>query len=244
MSVIGTLRASSRLSARFVSVTGELLLRPSRFFERFHLEGGGLRLPVLYAICTHWIAALLVYSWEGALFARLKSGLSDILLLLGDAHELGHPGRVTALAPEMLSQIFQEQLLPWFWGASAVLLSPFKTLATLTWAAGVLFVASRLLIPTRVTLKGSIRIACFASTAVLWKAIPVIGPFLSQFMLLLTTVVALKKSYNIGTLRASAVALFPQLLVMLAMLALLFGLGWILVGGLVSALSGATSSSF
>jgi hypothetical protein len=144
--------------SRFGGVTLELLLRPGRFFERFGLEAGGVRLPVLYAICTHWLAAAIAYGWEGALFTRLKTGLADLLLLLGDAHELGHPGRGSAVLEQALGDAFREHLLPWFWGASSVLLSPFKTLAMLAWATGVLFVASRLLIPAPVSLKGSLRI--------------------------------------------------------------------------------------
>ena len=230
---MNAIRAVAGLASRFFRVTAELLFRPGRFFERLSLEGG-VRLPVLYAVCTHWLAAALAYGWEGALLARLKAGLSDVFLLLGDAHELGHPGRDSVALQEALGAAFSDHLLPWFWGASSVLLSPFKTLATLAWATGVLFVASRLLISSQVTFRGSLRLACFASTSVLWKAIPIIGPAMSQIMLLMTTVVALKKSYNIGSLRASAVALFPQLLLLALGLVLVAGLGWLVVGGLLA----------
>jgi len=220
---------------RFGRVTLEVLFEPSRFFSRNRAEGG-LELPLLYAICTHWIASAVTFGWEGVLSQAMKEKLGDAWFLVRDAlyggYELGHPGRGTSLLPEILSEL-KAQILTWFWGASSVLLSPFKTLMLLAWATFFLFVASRLLIypdPHRpITFKGSLRLACFASTTVLWKLIPLMGSVISEAMLLITTVIAVQKTYQIGKIRAFTIALFPQLLFLGILTAGFFGFAWLIV---------------
>jgi hypothetical protein len=220
-----------RLFERVGRVTLELLFSPGGFFTRLRLAGG-IQLPLLYAVFTHCIASAASFGWEEAFLKTLKKGASEIFLLLNDAHELGHPGRNFTVATEVAEQ-FKEQFLTWFWGASAVLLSPFKTLGLLLWATLFLFVASRLLIypdsSRPVTLRGSFRIACFASTTVLWKLIPLIGPVVAEIMLLVTTVIAVQKSYQISRIRATAIALFPQLLFLGILLAGIAGFAWLVL---------------
>ena len=155
-------------------------------------------------------------------------------MIAHDAHELGYPDGRTHSAQEVMDRLSQlkDQVMPWFWGASSVILSPFKTLALMAWATLFLFIGARLLVPLDpnrpVTLRSSVRLACFASTPILWNIIPVIGPVVAEVMILLTTITGLKKIYNINRLRASLIALFPQLL----FLGILF-LGLCLVGFLV-----------
>lgn len=227
-----------RIIERFAKVTLEVLFEPSRFFSRNRIDGG-IQLPLLYAICTHWIAAAVTFGWEGVLSQAMKEKIGDLWFLLGDAvrgsYEFGHPGRHASALPEIMSEL-KTQFLTWFWGASSVLLSPFKTLVILGWATFFLFVASRLLIypdPSRpVTLRGSLRIACFASTTVLWKLIPLMGTVISEAMLLITTVIAVQKSYQIGKIKAFGIALFPQLLFLGILVAGFLGFAWLVVKSL------------
>lgn len=221
-----------RVLERFFRVSFELLFNPGRFFERTNPQGG-IKLPILFAIATHWIAAAASFGWGESLIRALRTNFSEIQLLMNDAHEFGSPdGResVSQEAWEHLAQL-KAQILPWFWGASSVLLSPFKTLALLAWATFFLFVASRLLVPLDparpVTWRGSIRIACFSRTAILWSLIPIVGPLIGQAMIVVTTIVGVRKTYKINKLRAAVIALFPQLLFLGILLAGLGLIGWL-----------------
>lgn len=221
-----------RLLERFFRVSFELLFNPGKFFERTHPQGG-IKLPILFAIATHWIAAAASFGWGETLLKTIRNNFSELFLLMNDAHEFGSPDGRESLSQEAWEHLAQikAQLLPWFWGASSVLLSPFKTLGLVAWAAFFLFVASRLLVPLDperpVTWRSSIRIACFSRTAILWSLIPVLGPFVGQAMIVVTTIVAVRKTYKISNLRAVMIALFPQLLFLGILLVGLGLIGWL-----------------
>lgn len=217
-----------RVIERFFRVSIELLFNPGKFFERSNPQGG-LKLPILFAIATHWIASAASFGWYESLARTFQNNFSELLMLWSDAHEFGKD----APSPEIWDQLSQlkSRILPWFWGASSVLLSPFKTLALLAWASLFLFIASRLLVPLDperpVTWRSSIRIACFASTAILWELIPVAGPLIGHAMLIVTTLIGVEKTYKIGRLRSTSIALFPQLLILGILLGGLGLIGWV-----------------
>lgn len=218
-----------RVLRSFFRVTGQLLFSPGQFFEKMQLEGGVLR-PLAYALAIDWLAAASAFGWKQAIAVPLRRYLPDLRLLIHDAHELGYPEGRESQGEALWSALSQLKswALHWFWGIGSVWGSPLLTLAGLAWSAFMLWMAALLLLPrsTRptVTWRGSLRLACFSRAPALWAVLPVVGPAIHHTMALITTLIGLKKVYKINTLRASLVALFPQ---MLFLGILLVGLGYL-----------------
>jgi len=200
-------------------ITLDVLLSPTQFFKRGHLEGP-IGKPLAYAILLHGVTALASFGWKEALHGPIMGRLADFKPILRDAHEFGFAERPRGFeqlqgALEVLTSL-KQMVLATFWGASSIWLSPLTTALSIVWAAGWAWVACRLILPrsrqSTLNFTGIFRLVCFASAPVVWTLIPVMGPAIHQVMWLTTLTLAIKKSYNISTLRASLVALFPHLL--------------------------------
>jgi len=231
------------LLGRYFRTTGQLLFQPARFFRAMPLEGGIL-LPTVFAVATHWLASALSFLWKMPLGKFIQKGISEWTDVAQDISAIDSPGRHVEALPsvDVLTQ-FKTTVLPWLWGASSVILDPFFTLATLAFASLIMFVGARtLLTPEKpATLQSVTRILCFASAPVLWTIVPVVGWIVAPLMILSTTTIGIREVYRTSNTRAFFVAVFPKLVLVSFSIAGIAVLGWLALRTL-AALFGVTWS--
>jgi hypothetical protein len=215
---------------KYVEITRQLFLHPSQFFR--NLKGDeGMSGPILYALVTHWLGTAVQFIWITWLggrvaptlvhwFHNLKEASQSISgRNIDDIEQLDSLGRNAAqnLVP------LQEKLGAWVFGAGPVLLDPIKELFSILFLSAVIWVGARLLVspgrsdsPSEVRFESSLQIVCYASAASVLSVIPLVGPGLSAFFAFVLATIGAREVWKTSTGRAIVIALFPNLLLYMA----------------------------
>lgn len=222
-----------RYLTHYFRTTSRLLFHPGRFFAAMPREGG-IVMPLLFAIATNWLAAGVSFWWKVPLFQAIRQGYregsgfwSDFA---GDLSTIDSPGRhVHSPIPAEAWTKLKELIVPWFFGASSVLLSPFATLIEVFTTSLLVFIAARVLVDVNrpIRLTAIVRIICFASAPVLWTMIPVAGALIAPAAAVATLTIALMEVYEAPFFRALTVSIFPRISFFLVLLGGLVAFSWI-----------------
>ena len=200
---------------RYFSTLWQILTQPTLFFKSLSITGG-LSGPLAFALITHWIGSALQFLWHGWIGNTLSSYFSSVFKVSGDVIEIDHPGRAAQLMQ------LREQLTHWLWGTGAVIADPFITLIAVLFTSLLVFVGARIFVTTKpgraVTFESAVRIICFGMAPAILAGLPLLGGFVAAFLTAIVTIIAAREVYEVGNLRATAIALFPKLLFIFVLL--------------------------
>jgi hypothetical protein len=195
---------------------------------------GGMVLPLLFAIATNWLASAISFFWKVPLFRIVHQGYREGAGFwndfAGDLSTIDSPGRhVESPVPAEAWMKFKELVLPWFWGASSVLLDPFATVAGIFMTSIMIFVAARVIVDSDQPIRFPtiVRIVCFAAAPVLWTVVPIAGAIIAPIATVGTLAVALSEVYKTSFLRALTVAVFPKIAFVLVFLGGIAAFSWV-----------------
>jgi hypothetical protein len=195
---------------------------------------GGLVMPLLFAVVTNWLAAAISFLWKVPLFESIQRGYREGAGLwnefAGDLSSIDSPGRhAQSEIPAEAWMKFKELVLPWFWGASSVLLDPFATLAGVFTTSILVFVAARVLVDSERPIRFStmIRIVCFSSAAALWAVVPIVGALVAPIAMIATLTIALSEIYKTSFFRALTIAIFPKVAFVLLFVSGMVAISWV-----------------
>jgi hypothetical protein len=191
-------------------------------------------MPLLFAVVTNWLAAAVSFLWKVPLFQTLQRGYREGAGhwndFAGDLSSIDSPGRhaQSAISAETWVK-FKELVLPWFWGASSVLLDPFTTLLSVFTTSVLAFVAARVLVDSErpIQFRTLLRIVCFSSAAALWTVVPVIGALVAPIAMIATLTIALTEVYKTSFFRALTVAIFPKIAFVLMLISGVMAISWV-----------------
>ena len=217
-----------------------VLTRPSDFFARLPLSGG-VSAPLAFALVTHWLGEAVAFLWRALIsgyFAGFTAGLFHRFAdMAGDiSSDVDSPGRNASQFVAM-----GERFKEWFFGAGPVIADPFLTLIKICFMSFFVFIGARLLVPAsrraerEVTYESALRIICYGMAPSILAALPIFGTPLAYVYGVVVTIIGASEAYRISRLRALAVSLFPQLL-LLSVIGLALTAGLLLVLKLVTSL--------
>jgi hypothetical protein len=177
---------------------------------------GGLAKPLAFALTTHWLGSAIGFLWQHFLGGSVSRFLKTVFQSSSRwGTDIDYSGRYASLLT------IKERLMGWFFGVGPVLLDPFFTLASIFFAAGLIFIGARILIsskPSRqefypITYESAIRITAYGLSPAILSAIPLFGTILAPIYTFILTVIGIREAYRTSTSRAILVALFPKLLI-------------------------------
>ena len=194
-----------------------ILSDPIAFFREMPLSGGAGG-PLAFALVNHWLGAALGFLWTRLLAGLTAPMMERALKIFQDVSDVDHPGRGAQII-EM-----QKRMMSWVWGAGSVVVDPFLTLIGIAFTSLLVFVGARLLIPSHAPLQGdgqprpeityesALRVVCYGLTPAILGGLPLFGGAIAMIFTVITTVLAAREAYRIGTGRAIFVGLFPKIL--------------------------------
>lgn len=210
--------SAGQIVTDYFATIRRILTQPRAFFTSMPLASpiGG---PLAFALITHWIAAGLDFFVTRGLGLGMGS-LSDAIMRLDLGDDIDTPARSEILAR------MKTQLADWLSSSAMVITAPFWTLLWLLSAAVWIWVASRLLSKQpagtpRATYGSAVRLLCFATTPVLFSFVPGVGGLIVTVYTIVLTVIGAREIYQVSTERAVVIALFPRILAILAIFAVL-----------------------
>jgi hypothetical protein len=229
---VDTLELKSESSLSFVGAyfrdLKKVLFEPSDFFRRLPLTGG-VAIPLTFALVTHWLGALLNYLFSamtgdlsGHFFDRFVQFSSQYSSQMGG--DIDSPGKAALMNQGFLQAMGAgEKIVNWLWGASGILLDPFFTLAWLIFLSFLVFVGARLLVkptpehiarfPHGVTFESAVRVVAFGMSPAIFSGLPYLGSFIAKLIYIpIVTIIGAREIYRVSNGRATAIALFPEIL--------------------------------
>lgn len=197
---------------------------PVAFFSELPLRGG-LAGPLAFALVTHWLGSSMAFVWRTLLGGELSDFFGKMSGLLGEiaqVPDVDSPGRVAGWGTV---QEAQDWFTRWFWGAGSVIVDPFWTLASVLFVSLLIYTGARILVtpgkdgsPREITYESAVRLVCYGMAPSLLAGVPLVGRGIAFLYTAFVTVAGARAIYRVGTLRAIAIALFPQLLELVAIL--------------------------
>ncbi len=205
-----------------------LILHPVTFFKENPVDEGLTR-PLTFALVSHWIASAIRYLLANVGGTNGAATLDRWMKMMGGNEQI-----------QMLSRNSQwneisNQLSSWLWGMGSVIADPFSTLFWILFSSVFIFVGARILVGTmprpdgsraEVSYASAVHIVSFSTAAYIVTIVPYLGPLFYLFYGFYVLYIGVREIYRTTPGRALAVALFPQILVLLFILAgvaLLFG---------------------
>lgn len=187
------------VQAYFVTLR-KILTSPTEFFRRMSVTGGFSE-PLAFALVTHWIGTTLAFLW------KLLFKSNDAFYSNSWSSWMGLPHT-------------EYRTLSWFFGVGAIVLDPFMTLLLIFVSSFLVFIGARLFVsPARagslheVTYESATRLVCFSLAASIFLVIPFLGKGISAIYLFVLSIIGAREIYQVSTLRAAIIALFPNLLI-------------------------------
>jgi hypothetical protein len=204
-----------------------LILHPKTFFRNNPVDEGLTR-PLTFALVSHWIGAALRYLVSSA------QGESRQMLVDRWMKMFGGQDQIQVLTRSSQWNTIRDQVSSWLWGIGSVITDPFSTLFWVLFSAAIIFVGARVLIGTMpvktadgVTLQkeisyaSAVQIVAYSMSVYVLAAVPFLGGLFFFLYSLYIATVGAREIYKVNTGRALAVALFPQLLVLAVILAVI-----------------------
>jgi len=194
-----------------------ILFNPILFFHN-NTRSEGYAKPLVFALVTHWIGSSFDFLWNATLFKDFYKNFNQ--RISSEFDEIDSLGR-----NEWVYET-KNLLTDWVNSIGAVLVDPFTTLLYILFISFIVFVGARILNPAnntqvKISYESVVQITCYSMAASIFAVIPAVGTVLSKIYIVLLMVIGVKESYSMGYLRATLVALFPQVLVAIALLSLM-----------------------
>jgi hypothetical protein len=228
------LKSESSLSfvAAYFRDLKNVLLEPAVFFRSLPITGG-LAVPLTFALVTHWLGSLINY-FLSALTGEVGGHFFDRFMQFssqyssrysqmggGDIDSFGRGGGMNQSLLQALGA--GEKAASWLWGASGILLDPFTTLVWLIFISFLVFVGARLLVkptaahlarfPNGVTFESAVRVVSFGMGPAIFTGLPYLGSFIAKLIYIpIVTIIGAREIYRVSNGRATAIALFPEIL--------------------------------
>ena len=193
-----------------------VLTEPTLFFKNMPTTGG-IGGPLAFALITHWVGSAIQYLWRGLFNGMIGNILDPILKMAGDLSDVDSPGRSAQLFD------LQQKFVHWFWGVGSIIADPFLNLVGILVTAVFIFVGAKILVPQssprEVNYETVVRILCFGMAPSILAGIPILGGLVSWTFVTVVTIIGAREVFRVTSGRATLIALFPQLLVLGAVLA-------------------------
>lgn len=204
----------------------DVLFHPTSFFRKQNASESITR-ALIFALVTNWIGSALGFINHSLIW---QQNALDIVVRLRD-----YSGIDTSEI-ESLHEFtpWAQSALVWFKSVGAVLLNPFYSLLSLAFVSFFIFIGARLLISPKpgaawseINYQSVFRLCCWSTAPAFFKIIPWVGSSVVWIYSFCLLVIGIRESFQISTQRATFVAVFPQLLLLiplflLALLMLLF----------------------
>ena len=209
-------------------------VRPVQFFRgldsRFISSSGALA----FALVTHWIGSALEFVARSA-FGDFISRKLDLFLRMSEKIGDG----IESMERHSVFTEIRERFLHWIWGASGVLLDPFKTLFWIFLTTSLVYAGARILVSSerRVSFHSALCLVCFGMGPSIWLSVPYVGTIVSTLGVVVATTIGARELYAISTPRAFVIAVFPRLLTLIFLISCFLLLVGLLFGGALSLLS-------
>lgn len=199
---------------------GRVLSRPTQFFSELN-PPKGLSGPLAFALVTHWLARLIEYCWSSS----FGGGMVPYWKRLFDSIQPQTAG-IDGLRQMPWFLETRGLVMNWFWGTGSIIIDPFLSIIKILLHSLILFVAARLLVPSRTSIEAQrssfesiVQVVCYGMTPALFTVVPFIGAPAAALYTLVVTLIGLAITLQIGFGRALIIALFPQILIAGAVLA-------------------------
>jgi hypothetical protein len=207
----------------------KVLFEPTAFFRALPLTGG-LAVPLTFALVTHWLGSLFNYLFS-AMTGDLSGHFFDRFVQFSSQYssqfsgtDIDSPGKAALMNQGFLQAMGAgEKIANWLWGASGILLDPFFTLFWLIFISFWVFVGARLLVkatpehiarfPHGVTFESAVRVVAFGMSPAIFTGFPYLGSIIAKLIYIpIVTIIGAREIYRVSNGRATAIALFPELL--------------------------------
>ncbi len=197
----------------------EVLLHPVRFFsDRQNFERPWQEI-VVFALVTHWIGRCCAFLWKAVFDNQtLQTYLADLLRQAPETETIFSRSEV-----DQWRALFWDHSREVIWNGARVVADPLTTFLSMIVSAAFIFVAARLLVspgragtPLIISYEGALKVVAYGLAPSILMAFPLGGEFLSTIAVLILTVIAAREYYRVETWRATVLALFPNLLVFMA----------------------------
>lgn len=213
---------------RYFHNVWRVLTRPSAFFRDLPVTGG-VSGPLAFALITHWIGSAASFLWHLSIGGLLGGYFERFVRMAGDVAEVDNPGRNAQLLQ------FTERVKDWFFGAGSVIADPFTTLAQILFTSFLVFAGARILVapgggpgresaPREITFESALRVVCYGMTPAILAVLPLFGGFIGYMYVAVVSIIGAREVYRIDNLRATLVALFPQVLLFSFVILILFAM--------------------
>lgn len=217
--------ASIALFGRFWATVRDVVFKPVEFFSaraESIVAPGGLSSALAFAVVVQWLASFFNFLWRSTIGVVVEQRLDDLFRIAGDVVE-SRRGMAESI------DVLRDRALEFFFGAGAIVLTPFTTLLKLAMAGLFVHAATRFFIredrDRPQTYAATLKILAYATAPWVLCVIPLFGMLLAWLLGFIVAVIGVREVYRTTSFRATVTVAFPEIL--------LLGL---LVGGLVAVL--------
>jgi ribosomal protein L37E len=210
--------ASFELIGQFWVTVRDVIFSPSRFFSRHTpmlLSEGSVSSALAFAVIIQWLSAFFNFLWRSTAGIMLESRVEDLFKIVGDVVE-------RQSGPSYNLDQFREAMVEFFFGAGAIVITPFLSLIKLVIFSGLVHIAVRFVMneaqgrPHRYST--TLKVLAFASAPWILCILPGFGFILAIVLSFICAVIGLREVYQSTTFRSAVAVVFPEWIV----LALLF----------------------
>lgn len=196
----------------------KIVFQPSQYFRRMPggTRNGRVARALGFALVTHWLGAVVAFFWRSLTSGFFQDRVAAFLRMFEEDIQTFHGVTGDPSA--------REHFFRWFWGTGAVIADPFLTLFSIFFGAFFVFIGARILTPSEndkvnaVTFESAVKIVAYGMSPAILAVIPFVGSILAPLGVLIVTVIGVREVYQISTGRSVVVALFPKILIVLAVL--------------------------
>lgn len=205
--------APMALFGRLGKILKQVILHPTDFFSREApqlVRSGSLSNALAFAVIVQWLAAFFNFIWSSSVGAMFQSRMSDFMKIASDV--MSENGESF---PQGFGE-FKERVIEFFFGAGAIVLTPFTTLIKLAIMAMFIHAAVRFFFKEHAdrpqSYNTTLKVMAYATAPWILCVIPGFGFFLGWVLSFFASVIGLREVYRTTTTRATVAVAFPELL--------------------------------
>lgn len=207
--------AVAALTSKFWSATRDIIFRPTAYFSKNAgelLASGSLSSALAFAVIIQWLASFFNFLWRSTAGIIIQSRVDDFFRIAGDIMS-SNPA-----APSVLEDIDQvrRHAIEFFFGAGAIILTPFSTVIKLALIALFVHAAVRFFMKDvqgrSHSYSTTLKILAYSSAPWILCVIPGFGLILAYVLSFGASVVGIREVYKTSTSRAVLAIIFPELL--------------------------------